>query len=137
MFDLDDYEHPGCHDVEHGLTGLLNLQQVEEKEIQKLHTRNFEKKFGPVTNNIPEYLKKIQKDYPEILWLGRVPNGLKDAHLHFHVDEKTDTVDSIIIDMEYFFHSEVDLHSEDDDLTGELPEYDLEDSYTSSEDAEK
>lgn len=140
LLDLDDYEHPGCHDVHHGFTGLLDLEKVEEREekkekekeeekVEQQHTRDYEKKYGPTKIN-KDYLHQIQKDYPEILWIGSVPSGLKDAHIHFHIDDPTDTVDSIIIDMEYFFHSEINDDSSD---SAEVHEYNLEDSYSSSE----
>lgn len=117
LYDVDMYDHPGFVDVSDGQIGFIEQNLARRKDKAGQLSSDYEKQIGPVKYNDPVYLSTVRKSYPEIMWIGQIfgkPNGV---HLHFHVDDEFDRVDSIIIDNEYFFKAHYDSADEvtDDD----------------------
>lgn len=130
LYDVDLYDHPGFVDVSDGQIGFIEQNLARRKDKAGQLSSDYEKQIGPVKYNDPVYLSTVRKSYPEIMWIGQVfgkPNGV---HLHFHVDDELDRVDSIIIDNEYFFKAHYDSA---DEVTDEEVTYVSGDSYHSED----
>ena len=104
--DIDEYEQGGWHDVKNGHTGLIDLRSAKRKVDNGYRTRSILNVYDKVVSN-PNLMKK---EYPEIKWIDdsthpNFPTDFRPCHMHYHVNQKTDEVDSIIIDNGYFFHA--------------------------------
>lgn len=135
LFSVDSYDHPGYVEVTNGEIGFVEQMAAKKRYKAKESSSDYEKHAGSVKYNDPVYLANVRKDYPEITWIGQVfgkPNGV---HLHFHVDDELDRVDSIIIDNSYFFnvkYNSADESTDDDDVPHQSNES-TDESYQSDE----
>lgn len=118
LFDIDDYEHAGHHEVLQGQTGLIEKTGAKTKHKAGYLTCDYEDFVGKPKFNDGEFLKKIQKTHPEISWIGEVIDNNTKCHLHFHVSPQ-DVVDSVIVDNNFFLiaHSESDTDNSDASYT--------------------
>ncbi len=127
LFD-DDYIHRIRLETKNRTVSFLSHKPAKKKHIEKSKypTRDYEKHLGKTVYNDESYLKK--ELYPEIIWLGKVRDPSCNhiyAHLHYHVDPKTDDIDSILVDCNYMYDAKTDSDISDS--------YDSEVSYFSSE----
>lgn len=96
-----------------------------------LPTKDFQKTCGPFPtddNQITDYMTKVTKEFPEIIWIGSNHNR-DNVHLHYMVDPKRDRVCSIVLDCGYVYSTsfptdkkapEISSEGEDTDYEGEL-----------------
>ncbi len=124
LCDADEYEHITKFSSDNNTIGLLYRERAREKHKNNKDqlTRNYEEMGGKTQYNDYNYIIKLQPNYNEILWVGRImhPDSKnRDAHLHIHVDGKKDCIDSILIDCGYIYDAVDEDEDSDDDSSTE------------------
>jgi hypothetical protein len=134
VFDIDDYEHPGWIKVSErkGQVGFLEMAGARRKFANGYKSSDFEKEYGEMVSNNTSYLNTIKEHYPEIRWIAETYPGATEAHFHLHLDDK-EQINSIIIDMGYFYKAKILSDEDDGDESSDSLIYEDEDSaYDSS-----
>lgn len=102
LLDLDAYDHAGYIDISQGQVSFMEENQVRQK-YRRAKGCDYEEKCGRLKSNDKAYLEEVQKQYPEIIWIGSIDKPKTSIHLHFHVDDLRARVDSVLLDQEYFY----------------------------------
>jgi len=102
LFDLDEYDHVGYLEITEGEVGFME-ENLTRKKYRKKKGCTYKETCGPLRPNDMTYIKEVHEKFPEIIWLGGMNERKAVCHLHFHVDEVRDRIDSIIIDRNYFY----------------------------------
>ncbi len=106
-YDIKTYKYLGEHQNDLHQTGFIDFDIYKKKSSDKeIRFAKFEKFYPNWEWNNRQSLKKLQKEYPYVLFMGETISNILDgnvgAGLYTHYDKNKD-IDSIIIDNWHFF----------------------------------